>query len=96
MTDFRALVFRASGLSVAWPFSGHPLFQNVARSVSGIAAAPAANLTELLDPFCQGDHTSCRLFTDEGLLITIDGGHLSEAGAKFLTQVLKRLIEAGE
>lgn len=57
---------------------------------------PAAYLTELLDPFCQGDHTACRLFNDDGLVVTIDGGHLSEAGAKFLAPTLRRLILEGE
>lgn len=53
---------------------------------------PAANLTELLDPFCEGDHSACRLFTDAGEIVTIDGGHATEAGAKFLAPVLRRLI----
>lgn len=52
------------------------------------------HLTELLDPFCQGHHDACRLFTDEGLIVTIDGGHISEAGAKFLAPTLRRLIES--
>lgn len=52
------------------------------------------HLTELLDPFCQGHHDTCRLFTDEGLIVTIDGGHISEAGAKFLAPTLRRLIES--
>lgn len=60
------------------------------------ATVPAANLTELLDPFCQGDHQACRLFTDEGLIVTIDGGHITEAGAKMLAPVLRDLIAAGE
>ncbi|MFC3060248.1 acyltransferase family protein [Paenirhodobacter populi] len=54
---------------------------------------PAPYLTELLDPFCQGDHTACRLFTDDGSIVTIDGGHLTEAGAKFLAPTLRQLIE---
>ncbi len=56
------------------------------------ATVPAPHLTELLDPFCQGDHRRCRVFTDEGLIVTIDGGHLTQAGAVFLAPTLRSLI----
>lgn len=54
---------------------------------------PAKNRVELLDPFCEGDHRRCRVFSDEGLILTIDGGHLTQAGAHYFAPVLKRLIE---
>lgn len=35
----------------------------------------------LLNPLCDGDFSQCRIFTDNGLLVSTDGGHLTREGA---------------
>lgn len=58
------------------------------------ASVPASHLTELLDPLCQGDRQRCRVFTDEGLVMTLDGRHLTPAGAVYLAPAVRKLILA--
>lgn len=53
---------------------------------------PEQYLTELLDPMCGGDHLNCRVYDDNGVVITTDGGHLTPAGARYLAPVMRRLI----
>ncbi len=78
----------------AYRQSSEPYFVDVNAHMR--RTVPAPYLTELLDPFCEGNHTACRLFTDDGKVVTIDGGHVTEAGAKLLAPVLRRLIETSE
>ena len=54
---------------------------------------PSDKVTELLDPFCEGDHTSCRAFSDQGLILTVDGGHLTQEGARYLVPIVRSLIK---
>ena len=35
----------------------------------------------LLTPLCDGDYNQCKIFTDAGLLVSADGGHLTREGA---------------
>lgn len=35
----------------------------------------------LLTPLCDGDYNQCKIFTDDGLLVSPDGGHLTREGA---------------
>ena len=35
----------------------------------------------LLTPLCGGNFNQCKIFTDVGLLISADGGHLTREGA---------------
>tara|TARA_B100000927_G_C16461698_1_gene468099 strand:- start:108 stop:1985 length:1878 start_codon:yes stop_codon:yes gene_type:complete len=35
----------------------------------------------LLNPLCDGDFNQCKIFTDDGLIISADGGHLTREGA---------------
>ncbi len=55
---------------------------------------PKDKYTELLTPFCDGDHAACRVFSPEGLIFTIDGGHLTQAGARHMAPTLKSLLKA--
>jgi peptidoglycan/LPS O-acetylase OafA/YrhL len=50
------------------------------------------HVTELLGPLCGGDPLSCRVYDDQGVVITTDGGHLSPAGARYLAPKVRQLI----
>lgn len=50
------------------------------------AIIPEDNFVELSAVSCGGDVAKCILFTKEGLLISADGGHLTRAGAKHLSE----------
>ena len=49
----------------------------------------------LLNPLCDGDFNQCKIFTDDGLLVSADGGHLTREGAiesaERLSEVLKSI-----
>ncbi len=47
---------------------------------------PADNFVDLSVVSCGGDVAACTIFTEEGLLISSDGGHLTKAGAKHLSK----------
>ena len=75
------------------PGSRTGFVQPVSRHVEKINQAmlqilPVGNFNELLTVLCGGDYNECRIFTPEGLLISPDGGHLTQAGAKYLAQAL--------
>ncbi|GAA6150523.1 hypothetical protein NBRC116586_35870 [Pseudooceanicola nitratireducens] len=53
---------------------------------------PPGYFIKLLDPFCAGDHRACPVFSPDGQIFTIDGGHLTQAGAQHMAPILKGLI----
>ena len=52
---------------------------------------PEANFVDLSAVSCGGDIGECVIFTKEGLLVSSDGGHLTQAGAKHLSTVFQNL-----
>ncbi len=52
-------------------------------------SVPAENYTSFLEIFCGKDFQTCPVFTPDGGLISQDGGHLTEAGAKYLSKQLE-------
>ena len=48
----------------------------------------------LLKPLCGGDYSECRIFTDDGLLISADGGHLTREGAAESATRLRGVLNA--
>ncbi|MDC1251200.1 acyltransferase [Gammaproteobacteria bacterium] len=53
---------------------------------------PADNFVDLSTVSCGGDVAQCAIFTQEGLLISSDGGHLTKAGAKHLSVGFMNLL----
>lgn len=58
------------------------------------AHVPAKNFRSLMTAFCGRDFQSCPVFSDDGSLISQDGGHLTQAGAAYLSEKLIPLLEA--
>ncbi|MDC0590417.1 acyltransferase [Gammaproteobacteria bacterium] len=56
------------------------------------AIIPADNFVDLSVVSCGGDVAQCAIFTQEGLLISSDGGHLTKAGAKHLSVGFMNLL----
>lgn len=57
------------------------------------AQLPAENFRSQLPLYCGADFQACHLFTAGGELISQDGGHLTEAGAKYLSQFITPLLQ---
>lgn len=53
---------------------------------------PEKNFVEVLAGFCDGAPDQCQIFTDDGLLVSPDGNHLTELGAKKMSDYLNSLI----
>lgn len=54
---------------------------------------PENNYIDINDLFCFGDETQCRIFTNDGVLISTDGGHLTKAGAAYFGNSLINVLE---
>ena len=52
---------------------------------------PQDNFVDISVVSCGGNVAKCAIFTEEGLLISSDGGHLTKAGAKHLSTVFLNL-----
>lgn len=50
------------------------------------ALVKSENFVELLEVFCRGSSGECHSFTPAGELVSPDGGHLTQAGARFLSE----------
>jgi len=48
----------------------------------------------LLTPLCGGNHFECRIFNDNGLLLSADGGHLTREGAISSANRIRNVLEA--
>lgn len=48
----------------------------------------------LLGPLCGGDFRECKVFTEEGLLVSADGGHLTQEGAIEASKRINPVLEA--
>jgi hypothetical protein len=46
----------------------------------------------LLSPLCGGDYSKCRIFTNDGLVISPDGGHLTRVGVAESAIMLRNLL----
>ena len=57
---------------------------------------PDRNRVELLDPFCEGNHVACPVFDAKGRILTIDGGHLSPAGAQYFAPLVRQIVTGGD
>jgi peptidoglycan/LPS O-acetylase OafA/YrhL len=53
---------------------------------------PKTNFVELLNVFCNGSTEQCQIFTDDGLLVSPDGNHLTELGAKKMSNYLNHIV----
>jgi peptidoglycan/LPS O-acetylase OafA/YrhL len=55
---------------------------------SQISKLPSASFINIENLMCGEDEKSCPLFSDDGFLISYDGGHLTRSGAKLLGEQL--------
>ena len=55
---------------------------------------PHENYVEILDLFCGGSAESCEVFTRDGYLVSLDGGHMTRAGVQKVAPDFRRLVES--
>ncbi len=79
--------FQAGNRDIVVPISDHGLETN--RKLQN--TLPKEELIDILVAMC-GAGVTCRNTTDDGLLISYDGGHLTAAGAEYMGSHLQNLL----
>ena len=51
------------------------------------------NIIDVQSMMCGGSALECKLFDSTGLLKTYDGYHLTQSGAKFFGEALKKIVD---
>ncbi|WP_343564257.1 acyltransferase family protein [Kiloniella sp. b19] len=58
------------------------------------SALPQGRFVNVQDIFCGGSAESCEVFTRDGYLVSLDGGHMTRAGVQKVAPDFRRLVES--